>query len=120
MPGRSTITVDAPACAAPSPKLPSGYTYMLSILVMLPRTFVKAGRVFEQGNRVKNCVCRDVRSRSANFARLMHMAHSLARKAPGKDSLSLKRKTARRNGEFLASLGAARLFDPFPKKSNDR
>jgi hypothetical protein len=51
MPGRSTITVDAPACAAPSPKLPSGYTYMLSTLVMLPRTFVKTGRVFEQGNR---------------------------------------------------------------------
>jgi hypothetical protein len=56
MPGRSTITVDAPAWEALSSKLSSSYTSMLSILVKLPRTFVKIRRVFRQGNRVKNCV----------------------------------------------------------------
>lgn len=46
-----------------------------------------------------------------NFSHL-HMAHNLARKAPGKDSLRLKRKAAPRDGAFHASLTAAGLFHP--------
>jgi predicted transposase YbfD/YdcC len=40
----------------------------------------------------------------ANFTTLKHMAHNLIRKAPGKDSLRLKRKVAAWDDEFLASL----------------
>jgi predicted transposase YbfD/YdcC len=40
----------------------------------------------------------------ANFTTLKHMAHNLIRKAPGKDSLRLRRKVAAWDDEFLASL----------------
>jgi predicted transposase YbfD/YdcC len=43
----------------------------------------------------------------ANFATLRHMAHNLIRKAPGKDSLRLRRKTAAWDDGYLASLIAA-------------
>jgi predicted transposase YbfD/YdcC len=43
----------------------------------------------------------------ANFTTLKHMAHNLIRKAPGKDSLRLRRKTAAWDDDFLASLVAA-------------
>jgi predicted transposase YbfD/YdcC len=43
----------------------------------------------------------------ANFTTLKHMAHNLIRKAPGKDSLRLRRKTAAWDDDFLASLIAA-------------
>lgn len=43
----------------------------------------------------------------ANFATIKHMAHNLVRKAPGKDSLRLRRKTAAWDDEFLVSLIAA-------------
>lgn len=43
----------------------------------------------------------------ANFTTLKHMAYNLARKAPGKDSIRLKRKTASWDDEYLASLVAA-------------
>src|SRR6266705_1498415 len=43
----------------------------------------------------------------ANFTTLRHIAHNLIRKAPGKDSLRLKRKTAGWDDNFLASLIAA-------------
>jgi len=43
----------------------------------------------------------------ANFTTLKHMANNLIRKAPGKDSQRLKRKTAGWDDEFLASLIAA-------------
>ena len=43
----------------------------------------------------------------ANFTTLKHMAHNLIRKAPGKDSLRLKRKVAAWDDDFLASLLAA-------------
>jgi predicted transposase YbfD/YdcC len=43
----------------------------------------------------------------ANFTTLKHMAHNLIRKAPGKDSLRLRRKTAGWDDDFLASLLAA-------------
>jgi predicted transposase YbfD/YdcC len=42
-----------------------------------------------------------------NFATLKHMANNLIRKAPGKDSQRLKRKTAGWDDDFLASLIAA-------------
>jgi predicted transposase YbfD/YdcC len=40
----------------------------------------------------------------ANFATIKHMAHNLIRKAPGKDSLRLKRKAAGWDDDFLAEL----------------
>jgi predicted transposase YbfD/YdcC len=40
----------------------------------------------------------------ANFATIKHMAHNLIRKAPGKDSLRLRRKVAAWDDDFLASL----------------
>jgi predicted transposase YbfD/YdcC len=43
----------------------------------------------------------------ANFTTLKHMAHNLVRKAPGKDSLRLRRKVAAWDDDFLASLIAA-------------
>lgn len=43
----------------------------------------------------------------ANFTTLKHMAHNLIRKAPGRDSLRLRRKTAAWDDDFLASLIAA-------------
>jgi len=43
----------------------------------------------------------------ANFTTLKHMAHNLIRKAPGKDSLRLKRKVAAWDDDFLESLIAA-------------
>jgi len=43
----------------------------------------------------------------ANFTTLKHMAHNIIRKAPGKDSLRLKRKVAAWDDEFLVSLVAA-------------
>jgi len=43
----------------------------------------------------------------ANFTTMKHMAHNLIRKAPGKDSLRVRRKLAAWDDEFLASLIAA-------------
>lgn len=43
----------------------------------------------------------------ANFVTLRHMAHNLIRRAPGKDSLRMKRKVAAWDDDFLASLVAA-------------
>jgi predicted transposase YbfD/YdcC len=43
----------------------------------------------------------------ANFTTIKHMAHNLIRKAPGKDSLRLRRKVAAWDDDFLASLIAA-------------
>jgi predicted transposase YbfD/YdcC len=43
----------------------------------------------------------------ANFTTVKHMAHNLIRRAPGKDSLRLKRKIAAWDDDFLASLIAA-------------
>jgi len=43
----------------------------------------------------------------ANFTTIKHMAHNLIRKAPGKDSLRLRRKVAAWDDDFLASLVAA-------------
>lgn len=43
----------------------------------------------------------------ANFTTIKHMAHNLMRKAPGKDSLRLRRKVAAWDDDFLASLISA-------------
>ena len=43
----------------------------------------------------------------ANFTTLKHIALNLIRRAPGKDSLRLKRKVAAWDDDFLASLIAA-------------
>ncbi|HWJ18116.1 MAG TPA: ISAs1 family transposase [Geobacterales bacterium] len=43
----------------------------------------------------------------ANFTTLKHMAHNLIRKAPGKDSLRLRRKVAAWDDDFLVGLLAA-------------
>jgi predicted transposase YbfD/YdcC len=43
----------------------------------------------------------------ANFTTLRHIAHNIVRKAPGKDSLRLKRKTAAWDDDYLISLIAA-------------
>ena len=43
----------------------------------------------------------------ANFTTLKHMALNLTRRAPGKDSLRVKRKVATWDDDFLASLLAA-------------
>ncbi len=40
----------------------------------------------------------------ANFTTVKHMAHNLIRKAPGKDSMRLRRKVAAWDDDFLASL----------------
>ena len=48
----------------------------------------------------------------ANFTTLKHMAHNLIRKAPGKDSLRLKRKTAGWDDDFLESLLTAIIPSP--------
>lgn len=40
----------------------------------------------------------------ANFTTIKHMAHNLLRKAPGKDSLRLRRKVAAWDDDFLATL----------------
>jgi len=43
----------------------------------------------------------------ANFTTIKHMAHNLLRRAPGKDSLRLRRKVAAWDDDFLASIIAA-------------
>jgi predicted transposase YbfD/YdcC len=43
----------------------------------------------------------------ANFTTIKHIAHNLIRKAPGKDSMRLRRKVAAWDDGFLASLIAA-------------
>ena len=50
----------------------------------------------------------------ANFTTIKHMAQNLIRKAPGKDSLRLRRKTAAWDDDFLASLLAHDSFTRFP------
>ena len=54
---------------------------------------------------VMDMIFRDDECRApANFITLTHMAHNLIRRAPGKDSLRLKRKMAGWDDDFLASL----------------
>jgi hypothetical protein len=46
-------------------------------------------------------------ARNGPFATCRHIAYNLTRKAPGKDSIRLRRKTAGWDDEYLASLIAA-------------
>ena len=61
-------------------------------------------------HRVMDMIFRDDECRvrtdhaPANFTTLKHMAHNLIRRAPGQDSLRLKRKVAAWDDDFLASL----------------
>ena len=48
----------------------------------------------------------------ANFTTLKHMAHNLIRKAPGKDSLRLKRKVAAWDDDFLCKPHRRMIFSP--------
>jgi hypothetical protein len=57
--------------------------------------------VFRDDDRIKT------EHAPANFTTLKHIAHNLIRKAPGKDSLRLRRKTAAWDDDFLATLVAA-------------
>ena len=50
----------------------------------------------------------------ANFTTIKHMAHNLIRRAPGKDSLRLRRKVAAWDDDFLASLLFSRFLHPIP------
>jgi hypothetical protein len=44
---------------------------------------------------------------AANFATLRHMAHNLARRAPGKMSIRARRKAAAWDDDYLLSLAKA-------------
>ena len=57
----------------------------------------------------------------ANFTTLNHIAHNLVRKAPGQESLRIKRHTAARDEDYLISLiaGYTRSSD-LPWGSGDR
>lgn len=50
----------------------------------------------------------------ANFTTIKHMAQNLIRKAPGKDSLRLRRKTAAWDDDFLAASSPQDSFTRFP------
>lgn len=50
----------------------------------------------------------------ANFTTIKHMAHSLIRQAPGKDSLRLRRKVAVWGYDFLLLSYQAEIFTRFP------
>ena len=75
---------------------------------------IRAHRAVENSlHRIMDMVFRDDECRvrtdnaPANFATCRHIAYNLARKAPGKDSIRLRRKTAGWDDEYLASLIAA-------------
>jgi predicted transposase YbfD/YdcC len=73
--------------------------------------FIRGHWAIENGlHWVMDMMFRDDESRirkdhaPANFTTLKHIAYNLIRRAPGKDSLRLKRKVAAWDDEFLASL----------------
>ena len=95
------------------------YITSLVLLAQAIAPMIRARWAVENGlHWVMDMVFRDgecrVRTENApaNFTTLKHMAHNLTRRAPGKDSLRLKRKTAGWDDDFLASLVAARVFHP--------
>src|SRR5271157_3310777 len=50
----------------------------------------------------------------ANFTTVKHMALNLIRRAPGKDSLRLRRKVAAWDDDFLAASSPRKSFTRFP------
>ena len=90
------------------------YITSLALAAVLLAPIVRAHWAIENSlHWVMDMVFRDDESRvrtdhaPANFTTLRHIAHNLIRRAPGKDSLRLKRKVAAWDDNFLASLIAA-------------
>jgi hypothetical protein len=90
------------------------YITSLVVLANLPGSIVRSHWAVENSlHRVMDMIFRDDECRirtdhaPANFTTVKHMAHNLIRKAPGKDSLRLRRKLATWDDNFLASLIAA-------------
>ena len=90
------------------------YITSLVLLAILLGPIVRSHWAIENGlHWVMDMIFRDDECRvrtdhaPADFTAVKHMAHNLIRKAPGKDSLRLRRKVAAWDDDFLASLVAA-------------
>jgi predicted transposase YbfD/YdcC len=90
------------------------YITSLALLAVLVGPIIRSHWAIENSlHWVMDMIFRDdecrVRTENApaNFTTLKHMAHNLIRRAPGKDSLRLRRKVAAWDDDFLASLIAA-------------
>jgi predicted transposase YbfD/YdcC len=90
------------------------YITSLAILANAVGPMIRAHCAIENSlHRVMDMVFRDDECRvrtdnaPANFATCRHIAYNLTRKAPGKDSIRLRRKTAGWDDEYLANLIAA-------------
>src|SRR5271167_1273093 len=90
------------------------YITSLAMMAILLGPIVRGHWAIENSlHWVMDMTCRDDECRvrtnhaPANFTTIKHMAHNLIRKAPGKDSLRLRRKVAAWDDDFLASLVAA-------------
>ena len=85
--------------------------YITSLLLLAAQSGVRSHWAVESMHWIMDMVFRDDECRvrtehaPANFTTMKHMAHNLIRRAPGKDSLRLRRKVA--GDDFLASLIAA-------------
>jgi predicted transposase YbfD/YdcC len=85
--------------------------YITSLLLLAAQPVVRSQ--VESMHWIMDMVFRDDQCRvrtehaPANFTTMKHMAHNLIRRAPGKDSLRLRRKVAGWDDDFLASLIAA-------------
>jgi hypothetical protein len=64
--------------------------------------FLMTGSIRKSTERIES-----TENAPANFTTIKHMALKLIRRAPGKDSLRLRRKVAAWDDDFLASLIAA-------------
>lgn len=90
------------------------YITSLALLANAVGPMIRAHWAIENSlHWVMDMVFRDDESRvrtdnaPANFATCRHIAYNLTRKAPGKDSIRLRRKTAGWDDDYLASLIAA-------------
>jgi predicted transposase YbfD/YdcC len=87
--------------------------YITSLLLLAAQSVVRSHWAVESMHWIMDMVFRDDECRvrtehaPANFTTMKHMAHNLIRRAPGKDSLRLRRKVAGWDDDFLASLIAA-------------
>ena len=84
--------------------------YITSLLLLAAQLgpVVRSHWAVESMHWIMDMVFRDDECRTehapANFTTMKHMAHNLIRRAPGKDSLRLRRKVAGWDDDFLASL----------------
>ena len=90
------------------------YITSLVLLANLIGPMIRSHWMIENGlHWIMDMVFRDDECRvrtdnaPANFATFKHMAYNIMRRAPNKDSMRLRRKTAAWNDDFLASLVAA-------------